>query len=38
VAALQQRGAELPALKSLDVLLRITAELGARYTESAAAD
>ena len=38
VEALQQRGAELPALKPLDVLLRITAELGARYTESAAAD
>src|ERR1700675_3059699 len=38
VEALQQRGSELPALKSLDVLLRITAELGARYTESAAAD
>lgn len=38
VAALQQRGAELPSLKSLDVLLRITGELGARYTESAAAD
>src|SRR6202040_4476532 len=38
IEALQQRGSELPALKSLDVLLRITAELGARYTESAAAD
>ncbi len=38
VEALQQRGSELPALKSLDVLLRITAELRARYTESAAAD
>ena len=38
VEALQQRGAELPPLKSLDVLLRITAELGARYTESSAAD
>ncbi len=38
VEALQQRGAELPPLKSLDVLLRISAELGARYTESAAAD
>ena len=38
VEALQQRGAEFPALKSLDVLLRITAELGARYAESAAAD
>jgi hypothetical protein len=38
VEALRQRGAELPALKPLEVLLRITAELGARYTESAAAD
>ena len=38
VETLQQRGAELPPLKSLDVLLRITAELGARYTESSAAD
>jgi hydroxymethylglutaryl-CoA lyase len=38
IEALQSRGAELPALKSLDVLLKITAELGARYTTSAAAD
>jgi len=38
IEALQSRGAELPALKSLDVLLRITAELGARYTASTAAD
>jgi hydroxymethylglutaryl-CoA lyase len=38
VEALQQREAELPALKSLDVLLRVTAELGVRYTESSAAD
>jgi len=38
VEALQQGGAELPPLKSLDVLLRITAELAARYTESSAAD
>jgi hydroxymethylglutaryl-CoA lyase len=36
--ALKQRGAELPALKPLDVLLRITAEIGARYTASSAAD
>src|SRR6266436_3475079 len=35
--ALQQRGAELPALKPLDVLLRVTAEIGARYAASAAA-
>src|SRR6202171_1812004 len=38
IEALSQRGAQLPPLKSLDVLLRITAELGARYTESSAAD
>jgi hydroxymethylglutaryl-CoA lyase len=38
VAALTARGAILPALKPLDVLLRVTAEIGARYTNSAAAD
>ncbi len=38
VEALRGRGAELPALKSLDVLLKITAELGARYAASTAAD
>ena len=38
VEALKQRGAELPALKSLDVLLRVTSEIGARYTASSAAD
>jgi hydroxymethylglutaryl-CoA lyase len=38
VAALAARGAILPALKPLDVLLRVTAEIGARYTNSAAAD
>src|SRR6266852_253466 len=38
VEALQQRGAELPALKPLDVLLRVTPEIGARYTASTAAD
>jgi len=38
VGALKQRGAELPALKPLDVLLRVTAEIGARYTTSAATD
>jgi hydroxymethylglutaryl-CoA lyase len=32
VEALRARGAVLPALKSLDVLLRATAEIGARYT------
>ena len=36
--ALKQRDAQLPALKPLDVLLRVTAEIGARYTSSAAAD
>jgi hydroxymethylglutaryl-CoA lyase len=38
VEALTRRGAELPALKPLDVLLRVTNEIGARYTASAAAD
>jgi hydroxymethylglutaryl-CoA lyase len=36
--ALQQRGATLPALKPLDTLLRVSTELGARYTNSSAAD
>src|SRR5215467_1317761 len=38
VAALKERGAELPPLKSLDALLRATTELGVRYTSSHAAD
>lgn len=38
IEALQQRGAELPRLKSLDTLLRVSTELGARYTNSSAAD
>lgn len=38
IAALQQRGAELPSLRPLDVLLRVSAEIGARYTNSVAAD
>src|SRR5579864_8921854 len=38
VAALKQRDAELPPLKSLDALLRASAEIGARYTASHAAD
>ncbi len=38
IDALKQRGAELPALKPLDVLLRVTAEIGARYTASLGAD
>ncbi|HVO79951.1 MAG TPA: hydroxymethylglutaryl-CoA lyase [Terriglobales bacterium] len=36
--ALQQRGASLPPLKPLDTLLRATGEIGARYTNSSAAD
>src|SRR5207244_8580815 len=36
--ALQGRGAALPALKPLDTLLRVSTELGARYTDSSAAD
>lgn len=38
IEALQQRGAELPRLKSLETLLRVSTELGARYTNSSAAD
>jgi hydroxymethylglutaryl-CoA lyase len=38
IEALTARGAVLPTLKPLDVLLRATAEIGARYTNSAAAD
>jgi len=38
VEALVARGAALPVLKSLDVLLRATAEIGARYTNSLVAD
>ncbi len=36
--ALQERGAQLPSLKPLDTLLRISTEIGARYTTSQAAD
>ena len=36
--ALAARGAVLPPLKPFDVLLRATAEIGARYANSAAAD
>jgi hydroxymethylglutaryl-CoA lyase len=36
--ALQQHGAEVAALKPLDTLLRATSEIGARYTNSSAAD
>ncbi len=38
IEALKQRGASLPQLKSLDALLRASAEIGARYTSSPAAD
>jgi hydroxymethylglutaryl-CoA lyase len=38
IAALQERGAALPALKPLDTLLRVTTEIGARYTSASAAD
>jgi hydroxymethylglutaryl-CoA lyase len=38
IEALTSRGANLPPLKSLDTLLRASAEIGARYTGSPAAD
>jgi hydroxymethylglutaryl-CoA lyase len=38
VEALKSRGAALPPLKPLDVLLRASSEIGARYTNSHAAD
>ncbi len=38
IEALTTRGANLPPLKSLDTLLRASAEIGARYTSSQAAD
>jgi hydroxymethylglutaryl-CoA lyase len=38
IESLRGRGAELPPLKSLDVLLRATAEIGARYRTATAAD
>ncbi len=38
IEALKRHGAELPALKPLDGLLRASAEIGARYASSAAAD
>jgi hydroxymethylglutaryl-CoA lyase len=38
IEALQRRGAELPPLKPLDALLRATAEIGARYTNSVSDD
>jgi hydroxymethylglutaryl-CoA lyase len=38
LAALKRQNAELPKLKSLDALTRASAEIGARYTQSHAAD
>jgi len=38
VEALRQREADLPAIKSLDTLLKATGGIGARYSESQAAD
>lgn len=38
IEALKQRDAALPPLKPLDALLRASAEIGARYTNSHAAD
>jgi hydroxymethylglutaryl-CoA lyase len=36
--ALRSRGAQLPPLRSLDALLRASAEIGARYSATQAAD
>jgi hydroxymethylglutaryl-CoA lyase len=38
IETLRGRGAQLPALKPLDTLLRATVEIGARYQNSTAAD
>ena len=38
ISTLKQRDAQLPALRSLDALLRASAEIGARYSVSHAAD
>ncbi len=38
IEALQQRGAELPALKPLDTLLKATAGIGAKFSNPIAAD
>ena len=38
IEALRQRGAGLPAMKSLDTLLKATGGIAARYSESSAAD
>jgi len=36
--ALKQRDVAVPALKPLETLLRVSTEIGARYTSSSAAD
>ena len=38
IDVMKQRGAGLPPLRALDTLLRVTAEIGTRYSHSAAAD
>jgi len=38
IETLRRRGAQFPTLKSLDALLRASAEIGARYKNSTAAD
>jgi hydroxymethylglutaryl-CoA lyase len=38
IEVMKERGAELPNLRPLDVLLRASAEIGARYSSSHAAD
>jgi hydroxymethylglutaryl-CoA lyase len=38
IEVLKARGAQLPPLKPLDALLKATTEIGARYTQSVAAD
>jgi hydroxymethylglutaryl-CoA lyase len=38
IEVLRTKGAELPTLKPLDVLLRVSTEIGARYTNASAAD
>jgi hydroxymethylglutaryl-CoA lyase len=38
IEVLKQRGAQLPPLKPLDALQKATVEIGARYTQSVAAD
>src|ERR1700674_2439636 len=38
IEALRSKGAALPTLKPLDVLLRVSTEIGARYSNASAAD